>query len=132
MNLLNQTSILMITSIWLLNCASANVNLIDPSKKYESAENVILLFEEPQRAYDVIAIIEGNGSQYQNDSQVIKAIRKKAKKIGAHAIIPISNEKEYVAPATIANPVQGSAPIYIAGGNKIISKYVAIRFLDKN
>ena len=116
----------------LINCASANVNLIDSSKKYEPTESVLLLFEEPRRAYKVIAVIEGNGSQYNNESQVLKSIRKKARKIGAHAIIPIVTQKEYVPTTTHANPVAGSPPITIQGGNKIITKVAAIRFLDSD
>ncbi len=76
----------------------------------------------------MIAIIEGNGSQYNKQSQVFKAMQKRARKIGAHAIIPISTDTEYVPTTTHANPVAGSPPITIMGGNKIIMKAAAIRF----
>jgi|AntRauTorckE6833_2_1112554.scaffolds.fasta_scaffold79653_1 hypothetical protein len=113
------------------SCASSDVTLIDPSKEYSPTKNVKLLFEEPTREYEVIAIIEGNGTQYNNESQVLKSVRKQAMKIGAHAIFPMSTEKTYVPPTTHANPVQGSPPITIAGGNKITTKVAAIRFIDQ-
>ena len=118
-----------ITSL-LIGCASADVMLTDPSQEYPPTNSVQLLFEEPNKEYKVIAIIEGNGTQYNNETQVIKAIRKEARKIGAHAIIPLSTDKEYVPTTTHANPVQGSPPITIAGGNKITTKTAAIIFIE--
>ena len=117
--------------VTFLSCASADATLIDPSQEYPPTKSVKLLFEEPERPYKVIAIIEGNGSQYNNESEVLKAIRKKAGKIGAHAIIPLSTDKEYVPTTTHANPVAGSPPITIAGGNKITTKAAAIRFINQ-
>lgn len=113
----------------ITGCATADATLIDPSRRYEPTENVVLIVEEPNKPYEVIAIIEGNGSQYNNQSDILKSIRKEAMKIGAHAILPISTEKEYVPTTTHANPVAGSPPITLAGGNKIIMKVAAIRYI---
>lgn len=128
-----KSGIFLILSIAVISagCASADVLMLDESKEYEPTENVLLLFEEPSEPYVVIAIIDGHGSQYNTDSQVLKAIRKSARKIGAHAIIPLATDKEYVAPTTHANPVAGSPPITIAGGNKITTRAAAIRFVDQ-
>lgn len=124
-------SLLIFSIIILAGCASADVLMLDESKEYNPTENVLLLFEEPSEPYVVIAIIDGHGSQYNTDSQVLKAIRKSARKIGAHAIIPLATDKEYVPTTTYANPVAGSPPITIAGGNKIITRAAAIRFIDQ-
>lgn len=117
--------------LFFVSCASADVLMLDESKEYESTDNVLLLFEEPEEDFIVIAIIEGHGSQYNTDSQVLKSIRKSARKIGAHAIIPLATDKSYVPPTTHANPVAGSPPITIAGGDKITTRAAAIRFVNK-
>lgn len=112
-------------------CASADAVLMDPGKMYPRVENVQLLFNLPDRPYEVIAMIEGTGSVYNDESDVIKAMRKKAGKVGAHAIIFVSTDLQYMPQQTFANPVQGSPPISIAAGNKITSKAAAIRFTDQ-
>ena len=111
-------------------CAGADVMLLDPSRTYPPTENVRLLLEEPKQPYEMIAIIEAKGSQYNNQSQVVRAAQKRAGKIGAHAIIPIANETRNVAPQVMPNPVAGSPPIYIAGGAQLTMKFAAIRFAD--
>ena len=125
-------ALLRVAMVWLWGSwASAEVLMLDESKEYESTDNVLLLFEEPEEDFIVIAIIEGHGSQYNTDSQVLKSIRKSARKIGAHAIIPLATDKSYVPPTTHANPVAGSPPITIAGGDKITTRAAAIRFVNK-
>lgn len=130
-----KSNILLILSVIVTvicsGCASADVLMLDESKEYDPTNNVLLLFDEPSKEFIIIAIIEGHGSQYNTDSQVLKSIRKSAKKIGAHAIIPLATDKEYVPPTTHANPVAGSPPITIAGGNKITTRAAAIRFVDE-
>ena len=113
-----------------VGCAGADVMLLDPSKSYPPTENVRLLLEEPEQPYEMIAIIEAKGSQYNNQSQVVRAAQKRAGKIGAHAIMPISNESRQVSPQYVPNPVAGSEPIYIAGGTQMTMKFAAIRYTD--
>jgi len=64
------TFLILSTVFILMSCASADVLMLDESKKYEPTENVLLLFEEPSDPFIVIAIIDGHGSQYNTDSQV--------------------------------------------------------------
>lgn len=109
-------------------CVEADVMLLDPSKTYQSTENVRLLFEEPDEEYEVIAIVEAKGTQYNNQSEVVRAAQKEAGKLGAHAIIPMTTESHEVTSKVIPNPVAGSPPIYIAGGMQMTMKFVAIRY----
>ena len=118
-----------IVIILLVGCAGADVMLLDPSKTYPPTENVRLLFDEPDEKYEIIAIVEANGSQYNNQSEVVRAAQKEAGKIGAHAIIPMTTERREVASEVIPNPVAGSQPIYIAGGTQMTMKFAAIRFI---
>lgn len=136
MNLLNRAKIslgtflsFVIIILYTAGCAGADVMLIDPSTTYAPTENVLLLFEEPESEYEIIAVIEAKASQYNTESDAVKAARKEAQKIGAHAIIPMTTEKKEVQSETMPNPVAGSPPIYIAGGTQIAMKFAAIRYL---
>ncbi len=102
--------------------------LMDPSRTYAPTENVLLLLEEPENEFQIIAIIEAKATQYNTQSDAVKAARKEAQKIGAHAIIPMTAEKKEVQSDTMPNPVAGSPPIYIAGGTQITMKFAAIRY----
>lgn len=121
------TTIILVATC-IAGCAGADVMLLDPSKSYPPTEHVQLLFDKPKRPYDVIAVIEAKGSQYNNESQTVRAAQNRAARIGAHAIILISNESEHVSPQVVPNPVLGSPPIYIMGGNRVTLKFAAIRF----
>jgi hypothetical protein len=112
---------------YIINCASADVMILDPAKSYPPTENVQLMLVNPDRPYVMIGIIEAKGSQYNNQSQVVRAAQKRAAKIGAHAIIPVTNERKEVNPQIIPN---GGAPIYIMGGTQLTMKFAAIRFTD--
>ena len=103
--------------------------LLDPSKSYSPTQNVRLLLEDPEEEFEIIAIVEAKGSQYNNQSQVVRAAQKKAGKIGAHAIIPMNTENKVVAPQVMQNPVAGSPPIYVAGGTQMTMKFAAIRYI---
>ena len=120
---------LIIAGCLLSGCASADVMLLDPSRTFPATDNVLLLFEEPEEEYEIIAIIEARGSQYNNQSEVVRAARKEAQKIGAHGIIPMTNERREVRSEIIPNPVAGSPPIYIAGGTQMTMKFAAIRYI---
>jgi len=110
-------------------CAGADVMILDPSRTFSPTENVVLLLEEPNVEYEMIGIIEAKGSQYNNQSQVVRAARKEAGKIGAQYIFPMATETKEVAAQTLANPVAGGAPIHIAGGTQMTIKFAAIRYL---
>lgn len=121
---------LALVAVLAAGCAGADVMLLDPSRTYEPTENVQLLLEAPTRPYEMIAIIEAKGSQYNNQSQVVRAAQRRAGRIGAHAILPIANESRNVAPQMLPNPVAGGPPIYMAGGTQMTLKFAAIRFTD--
>ena len=115
-------------AISVLGCAASSVVMLD-SRKFEPSDSVEILFEEPQdRKFEVIAIVEGNGSIYNTYPEVLKKAKEKAQQIGAHAIIPLPQENHYV-PYT--SHMIGQTPITMPGGNKITVKTIAIRYLDR-
>jgi len=126
---LSKLLFLTFTILLFTGCAGADVMLIDPSRTFAPTENVVLIFEEPDTEHEVIGIIEAKGSQYNNQSQVVRAARKEAGKIGAHCILPMATERREVAAQTVANPVASGAPIHIAGGTQMTIKFAAIRYI---
>ena len=117
---------ILVTMPLAVGCAATSVVMINSAQKYPPTENVVLLFEIPERDHEIIAIVEGNGSIFNNYSQVLKKTQERAQKIGAHAIIPLRPETEYVPSASVTN-FDGS-PLTIPGGTKITVKAVAIRY----
>lgn len=107
-------------------CVNTDVVMIDPSKSYAPTYGAQLIFEDPSQPHEVIAIIEGNGGIFNNQSDVLKKIQKKAADIGAHAVVPITSESEYV-PPTVTQNVDGSL-LTVPGGTKRTVKAAAIRF----
>ena len=93
---------------------------------YEPTENVTILFDEPNRPYEAIAVIEGNGGTIYSQAQILQALQAKAQDIGAHAIITIATDSEYVPSFRMTN-VDGSL-LTIPGGHKKSAKVLAIRY----
>ena len=122
--------IFLIVMLFYWGCTSVGVNLIDQSKRYPPTKNALLLFETPDKDYEVIAIIEGKGGKYKNGSQVIESMRKKAQKVGAHALLLNNTSKQYVEPTNVTNPISSGPPIHITGWNKLLATGHAIRFLE--
>lgn len=118
-------------------CVTTNVDLTDPEASYQSTSEVELLFEEPSRPYKVIALIEGNGSTRRKQSLVFDKILKKAKKIGAHAIIPIDSNIQYYPKSTFNDEPASSITDLVSkllgganGGYEFDLEVKAIRFID--
>ena len=109
-------------------CAQAEAIRLNPGIEYPPTEYAELLLEEPNVAYDIIAIIESTASQYVTRAQAIKAMQNKAAQEGAHAIIVTDEISNYVPAQTVPNPVQGGQPIYFAGGTVTELKGLAIRY----
>lgn len=120
------SAMILMTMLAASGCVSTSAVMMNSSQTYRPTDNVAILFEAPERDYDIIAIVEGNGSVFNNYSQVLKKIQEKAKKIGAHAIIPITTESQYVPTKYITN-VDGSL-LALPDGNKITIKTAAIRY----
>ncbi|MBZ0264813.1 hypothetical protein K8I28_09100 [bacterium] len=111
-------------------CASADAILLNPSIEYPPTEHVELLLDEPNLEYVVIALIEGTATQYNTKSEAIEKMQKKAAQVGAHALIIVSEETDYVSASIVPNPVQGSAPLYVKGGKTLALSGKAIRYLE--
>ena len=114
-------------SLVLCGCAGAQVTMLT-NQSFPETSFARLLMEVPEQEYIEIALIEGNSSQYNTRSDAFKVMLKKARKVGAEALIIVAVEEGYNPGGTYANPVQGSEPITIMGGTTHTITGVAIRF----
>lgn len=85
----------------LQGCASTKV-YYESEERYKPTRSVEILPISPKQPYIVIATLEARSPAYENGEFVFEKMREKARRIGAHAIIPF----EY---HTI--PVNSSAPL---------------------
>ena len=113
-------------SLMVCGCVATTAVMMNSSAKYPPTDSVEILFEVPKdRNCKMIGIIEGNGTQFNNSSDVLKKVQEKARKIGAHAVVPLTTDNQYVADSVVRN-FDGS-PLTIPGGNKITIKAAALR-----
>ena len=118
--------VVLIVSLMVCGCVATTAVMINSSSKYPPTDNVEILFDVPtDRDCKMIGIIEGNGTQFNNYSAVLKKVQEKARKIGAHAVVPLKTDNQYVADSIVRN-IDGS-PLTIPGGNKITIKAAALR-----
>ena len=120
--------LILVIMLAVLGCGvHAVVVPIDSGKAaYEPTDNVTILFEEPNHSYEAIALIEGNGGRIYSQARILQALQAKAQAIGAHAIITVATDSEYVPTFRMTN-VDGSL-LTIPGGHNKSAKVLAIRY----
>lgn len=97
-------ALLCIVLIGACGCVTASVDLANPSKSYKPTKYVQFLIEKPSRPYKVIAIINGDGSPNRKQSLVFKKVEKKAREIGAQAIVPLNSSLTYFPSSNLDGP----------------------------
>ena len=78
----------------VMSCATTHVVKID-SASYTPTESVDVLDKEPSKAFKKIALLESEGSVNVQETDCIQNMIKKAKAMGADAIILKSQETAY-------------------------------------
>jgi hypothetical protein len=142
----------------LAACASVSttVTVFDPAQKFPPAEHVAILFELPPQPYVKIALIEAQGSIGGSESELLEDARKRARALGADAIVRLAVTSTYYPPVPVYDPTYANLfypryryypyrsfyPPYwyspypndgyrwIGGGNVQTLKAIAIRFTD--
>lgn len=74
----------------MIGCSSTKVYFMDEDR-YRPTRSVDILYKPSGKPYFIIAILEAKAPKYDTGHFVYEKMRKKAQKIGAHAIIPISH-----------------------------------------
>lgn len=131
--------ILMILALTLLQgCASTKV-YYSSDERYKPTRSVEILSQSPKQPYVVIATLEARSPAYENGEFVFEKMRTKARKIGAHAIIPF---EYHTIPNFSSAPLKpnytpprkpgevDTSPRIIQRQPKSWGKALAIRYLD--
>jgi hypothetical protein len=100
--------------------------MLDESDKFAPSQSVRIM-QDVNEPFKVIAQLETKGTVGQGIPSLLEDMRKKAKEIGADAIIPTEESKEKVQQGIIYNPWLGGYQT-IGGGNQPVVKALAIIF----
>ena len=151
--------LLALTAAALAGCASVSteVTVLDPAQKFAPTEQVVILFDFPPQPYLKVALIESQGSVGGSESALFEDARKRARALGADALVRLEVTAIYYPPVPVYDPAYANlfypryryypfrtfyspywyAPYpydgyrWIAGGDVQILKAMAIRYTDK-
>lgn len=98
----------------------------DESIKFPKSRFVEILDHKPDKPYIVIATLETKGGLGVSLPEILEDMRKKAKEIGADAIIPTRDVSEYKAPGFIYNPWIGGYESLPGGRMPAIQGYAIV------
>jgi hypothetical protein len=144
----------------LAGCASVSteVTVLDPTQKFAPTEQVAILFDYPPQPYVKIALIEAQGGVGGSESSLFDEARKRARALGAEALVRLEVTAVYYPPVAVYDPGYANmfypryryfpyhtfySPPYwyspypfdgyrwIAGGDAQTLKAMAIRYTDK-
>src|SRR6185369_211501 len=149
---------LALTAATLAGCASVSteVTLLDPAQNFAPTEQVAILYDYPPQRYVKIALIEAQGSVGGSESALHEDARKRARAIGADAIVRLEVTAVYYPPWPVYDPAYAFYPRYryypyrtfysppywyspypydgyrwIGGGDVQTLKAMAIHYMDK-
>lgn len=145
----------LVLAVVLSGCASVSthVAVLDPSRRFEPTQNVIVLLRPPERPFVEIAKLESRGAIGEPETALIEDAREKAKALGAHALVTLETLTHYQPPIAVWEPWPPGYPWYrdrfsrmhfwpygpgfpfgeervLPGGNVLTLRSVAIRFQD--
>jgi len=151
--------ILALAVLTLAGCASVSteITVLDPAQKFAPTEHVVILFEYPPQPYVKVALIEAQGLAGGSESEVLEEARKRARALGADAIVRLEVAAVYHPPVRVYDPAYSNMfyPYYrypyrsfyyprypyspfpydgyrwVGGGDVQTLKAVAIRYTDK-
>ena len=150
---------LALLAISLAGCASVatEITVLDPAQKFAPTEHVVILFDYPPQPYVKIALIEAQGSIGGSEAELLEEARKRARALGADAVVRLEVTAVYRPPVRVYDPAYANMfypryrypfrslydPPYsfspfpydgyrwVGGGDVQTLKAVAIRYADK-
>jgi len=122
-----KNSFLSLFFLFFSSCTYTTATMLNDTQKYEPTQNVEILFDKPNRPYKVIAILESDGAAGMQQNQLLESIRKKAKEIGADAVIPVQGKNQKTPVQLMYNPWLGGYQT-MGGWNKPKLRAVAIKY----
>ena len=93
----------------LAGCASVatDVTVFDETRKFTPTGNVVILLEYPPQPYVKIALIEARGTLGGNEAELFEEARKRARALGADAVVRIEVDALYQPPVRVYDPTYG-------------------------
>ena len=90
----------------LAGCASVTteVTVFDPVQKLPPTEHVVILFDFPPQPYVKVALIEAHGSAGGSESELLEEGRKRARALGADALVRLEVTAVYQPPVRVYDP----------------------------
>jgi hypothetical protein len=92
---------------FITGCAVTSVAMLDDGMRYSPSANVEILSAPPIKAYKAIAILETAGAANAPLPDLLESMRRKAKEIGADAVIPTEDASQRQPQGLIYNPWLG-------------------------
>ena len=118
-------TLIVVVSLLVSGCffASTKVAMVRHGETFPETQSVEILFEIPKKPFEKIAILETTGSS-DAYTDMVNRLQKKGMKIGAHAIILDSPQKD------TSLEIEELMTFGILGNNRIL-KGIAIRWRAK-
>jgi hypothetical protein len=102
-------NILTIILLLFSGCIQGYTTLLEPSISYPPSANLEILTEKPTRPYRPIAVVRAVGQPSSDEGELLAVLRKKAKSVGADAILVLSKEEDDSAEICAGGIVAGGA-----------------------
>jgi hypothetical protein len=96
-----------LAALVLAGCASVatDVTVFDQTQKFAPTENVMVLLEYPPQPYLKVAMIEAQGGYGGSEAELFEAARKRARALGADAVVRVEAHAFYQPPALVYDPM---------------------------
>lgn len=110
----------------LSGCATTDVARLDDTH-YAPTKHVEILLDKPQQPYKVIAVLETHGALNMSQTSLLNALRKKARSVGADAVLLIADTSQQTSPGLMFNPWLGGYET-LPGGVRPGVRALAIKY----
>jgi hypothetical protein len=106
-------------------CATTTFLPTDESATYAPTESIKVYWEKPQEPYTIIGRVAAEGDDIDEET-LFKELKKKAKSVGAHAIIMGDTSQQR---SVYGTPMYGGGTLIVPTSSNRIEA-IAIRFVD--
>ena len=100
-------------AVAVAGCASVatQVTVFDQTRKFAPTEYVAILLEYPAEQYTKLALIEAQGTLGGSEAELLDEARKRARELGADAVVRLEAHAVYQPPVRVYDPAWGD-PFY--------------------
>ncbi len=126
-------SIVALAVVMLAGCATVatDVTILDQAQKFAPTENVVILLDFPAQPFVKVALVEARGTPGGGEAVLFEEARKRAREVGADALVRVEVYSVYQPPVRVYEPAYGY-PFYSPFGirtGRITTGPTAPRFI---